>query len=131
MLEKTRIRAPIDGIILRRHLRAGESLAVSPTPTAIVSMADVSQLRVRMDVDETDIADVRVGQRAWVTADAFGARRFAGHVVRVGSMLGRKNVQTDAPAERQDNKVLETLIALDPGHPLRVGLRVDAYIAQQ
>jgi HlyD family secretion protein len=130
MLEKTRVRAPIDGVILRRHLLGGESVAVSSTPEPIVSMADLSQLRVRMDVDETDIADVRLGQRAWVTADAFGSRQFPGRVVRIGSMLGRKNVRTDAPAERQDTKVLETLIALEPGHPLPVGLRVDAFIAK-
>jgi HlyD family secretion protein len=129
MVEKTRVRAPIDGVILRRHLQTGESVAVLPTPTPIVTMADVARLRVRVDVDETDIAGIHPGQAAWVTADAYGTQRFSGRVLRVSEMLGRKNIRTDEPAERQDNNVLETLIDLDPGQTIPVGLRVDAYIS--
>jgi HlyD family secretion protein len=131
LLEKTRVRAPIDGVILRRHLQAGESLAVTPAPTAIVTMADVTRLRVRMDVDETDIAGARIGQPAWVTADAYGTRRFTGRVIRISEMFGPKNVRTDLPAERQDTKVLETLIELDAGQSLPIGLRVDAFITRK
>jgi HlyD family secretion protein len=115
-------------VILRRHLLAGESLAVSPSPAAIVTMADVSRLRIRVDVDETDIAGARVGRPAWVTADAYGTRRFTGRVVRISEMFGPKNVRTDVPAERQDTKVLEVLVDLDPGQTLPIGLRVDAFI---
>lgn len=49
-------------------------------------------------------------------------------VVRIGQILGRKNVYTDAPTERIDAKILETLIELDKGQRLPVGLRVSAYI---
>ncbi len=45
-----------------------------------------------------------------MTADAFGDRHFPGRVVRVGQILGRKNVRTDEPTERVDTKILETLI---------------------
>jgi hypothetical protein len=41
-------------------------------------------LRVRVDVDESDVAKLRVGQSAYVTADAYGDRRFTGRVVRIG-----------------------------------------------
>jgi HlyD family secretion protein len=71
---------------------------------------------------------VTAGQQAWVTADAYGDRRFAGTVLRVGEVLGRKNIRTDEPGERVDTKVLETLIDLEPGTRLPVGLRVDAFI---
>ena len=128
LLEKTRVRAPVDGVVLRRHLRAGESLAVLPVPSPIVTLADVSTLRVRVDVDEADIDGLRPGAEAWVTADAYGDRRFPGRVVRVGEMVGRTNIRTDRPAERIDHKVLETLIALGPSARLPVGLRVDAFI---
>ena len=130
LLGKTLVRSPVDGVVLRRHLRAGESLAVLPVPSPIVTLADVSRLRVRVDVDEADVAGLRVGQPAWVTADAYGTRRFAGMVTRVGAMLGRARIRTDAPAERIDHKVLETLVELAPGTALPVGLRVDAYIAR-
>ena len=74
------------------------------------------------------MAKVEVGQRAFVTADAFGTRRFPGKVVRVGQLLGRKNFRTDEPTERVDTKILETLVLLDDGHELPIGLRVQAYV---
>ena len=97
-------------------------------PDPIVTIGDNSVLRVRVDVDETDVAKIKVGQPAYVTADAYGKQRFLGHVVRVGNELGRKNVRTDEPTEKVDTKILETLVQLDPGIQLPDGLRVDAYI---
>jgi HlyD family secretion protein len=127
--EKTLIRSPIDGVILRKHHRSGESVSNSSTvPDPIVTIGDNSVLRVRMDVDETEVAKVQVGQAAYVTADAYGTEKFPGHVIRVGKELGRKNVQTDEPTEKVDTKILETLIQLDGGAQLPVGLRVDAYV---
>jgi ABC exporter DevB family membrane fusion protein len=127
--EKTMIRSPIDGIVLRKHHRSGESVSNSSTvPDPIVTIGDNSVLRVRVDVDETDVARIRVGQPAYVTADAYGKQKFLGHVVRVGNELGRKNVRTDEPTEKVDTKILETLVQLDPGIQLPDGLRVDAYI---
>ncbi len=129
MLEKTIVRSPIDGIVLRRHARAGESVSTQ-FDSPIVTLADRSSVRVRMDVDETDIARIRVGQPAYVTADAFGTRRFPGKVLRVGQLLGKKNVRTDEPTERVDQKVLETLIELEDGRDLPIGLRVRAFLGE-
>ena len=127
LVQKTVLRAPIDGVILRRHKQAGESVSLDSPSSAVVTLADTRVLRVRVDVDERDVATLAVGRRAWVTAGAYGERRFPGTVVRVGSMLGRKTVRTDEPREKADTKVLETLIELDPGAPLPVD-RVDAFI---
>jgi HlyD family secretion protein len=130
--EKTLIRSPIDGTVLRKHHRSGESVSNSSTvPDPILTVGDKQVLRVRVDVDETDVSKVLVGQRAYVTADAFGKRKFWGHVVRVGELLGPKNVRTDEPTERVDRKILETLVELDPGAQLPVGLRVDAFITAE
>lgn len=129
LLDKTTVRAPIDGIVLRRHRQAGESVSPDGAASTIVTVADVRMLRVRAEVDERDVARLEVGQAAWVTADAYGDRRFDGRVVRVGRMLGRKTVRTDEPAEKIDTKVLETLIELAPGTTLPVGLRVDVFIS--
>jgi HlyD family secretion protein len=129
LLAKTVVRAPLDGTVLRVVRRAGESVSVeSPDGGHLATVADLSVLRVRADVDERDVARLRVGQRAWVTADAYGDRRFTGKVIRVSEMLGRKNIRSEEPTEKVDTKVLETLIELDPGQRLPVGLRVDAYI---
>jgi HlyD family secretion protein len=127
--QKTFIRSPIDGAVLRKHHRSGESVSNSSTvPDPILTIGDRKTLRVRVDVDETDVSKVAMGQRAYVTADAYGTQKFWGHVVRVGQQLGPKNVRTDEPTEKVDTKILETLVELDPGSPLPDGLRVDAFI---
>lgn len=130
--EKTFIRSPIDGLVLRKHHRNGESVSNSSTvPDPILTVGDDHVLRVRVEVDETEVSKVQVGQKAYVTADAYGQRKFWGHVVRVGEELGRKNIRTDEPSERVDTKILETLVELNPGADLPVGLRVDGYITSQ
>jgi ABC exporter DevB family membrane fusion protein len=127
VLGKTYVRAPIDGIVLRRHRRSGESVSTQ-FESPIVTLADRSLVRVRVDVDESDVSKLRDGQAAYVTADAFGDRRFTGRVVRVGRILGRKTVRTDEPGERVDTKILETLVELTDGTELPLGLRVQAFI---
>jgi HlyD family secretion protein len=126
LLDKTIIRSPIDGVILRRQRNAGEAVTnIDPTPIAIVG--DLSRLRVRAEVDETDIGHVRLGQRVEVTADAYPGQRFGGQVARISQRLGAKLVNTGRPAERADMKVMQALIDLDPGVKLPVGLRVDVF----
>jgi len=132
VLDKTYLKAPIDGTVLRKFHRAGESVSNSATsPDPIFTVGDKRALRVRVDVDEADVSKLTLGQAAYVTADAYGNKRFAGRVVRVGQELGRKNVRTDEPTERVDNKILETLVELDNGVELPVGLRVNAYIVSE
>jgi len=65
---------------------------------------------------------------AYVTADAFGDRRFAGRLVRVGRMVGKKNIRTDEAKERTDAKILEVLIELADSRTLPPGLRVNAFM---
>ena len=126
-LGKTTIRSPLDGVVLRKFRHAGESVSTQ-FDSPVVTLADDSSLRVRLDIDETDVAHLRVGQPAYVTAEAYGSQKFTGHIIRVGHILGRKNVRTDEPSERVDTKILEALVQLDPGQKLPLGLRVDAYV---
>jgi HlyD family secretion protein len=130
--EKTLIKSPIDGTVLRKHHRQGESVSNSSTvPDPILTIGDKKVLRVRVEVDETEVSKVQVGQKAYVTADAYGSQKFWGKVVRVGEQLGRKNIRTDEPTEKVDSKILETLVELEPGSQLPVGLRVDAFIVPE
>lgn len=130
LLDKTVIRAPINGVVLRKHRKAGEGVSAA-AQTVILSLGDCARLRVRMDVDENDVGRLRIGQAAWVRADAYGDRKFPGVVVQIGQSVGRKNVFTGEPAEKLDANVLETLIELAPDAALPVGLRVDAYIVPE
>lgn len=127
LLEKTQIRSPVDGIVLKRELREGESVTtLNPLPLARIG--DMSQLFVRAEVDELDIANIAVGQHAVVSADALAGKSFNGKIVRVSKRMGRRQARSDNPAEKQDTRVLEALIALDGEPPLPVGLRVDVKI---
>lgn len=125
--EKTFVRAPLSGVVLRRHRKLGESVSTQ-FDTPIVTIADRSALRVRVDVDEADVSKIAVGQRAYVTADAFAGRKFWGRLVQIGQVLGKKNIRTDEPVERVDTKILEVLMQLDDGHELPLGLRVESFI---
>jgi HlyD family secretion protein len=126
---KTFLKAPFDGTILRKHHRTGESITNSSvTPDPVFTMGDVDSLRIRVDVDETDVGRVTNGQEVYVTAAAYPGQRFWGRVIRVAGQLGHKNARTDDPKEKVDTKILETLVQMGPGSHLPVGLRVDAFI---
>lgn len=125
--EKSFIRAPISGVILRKLRHTGESVSTQ-FDSPVITMADDSTLRVRLDVDESDVSKLRVGQQAYVTAEAYGTHPFRGHVIRVGRILGKKNIRTDEPSEHVDRKILETLVELDAGQQLPLGLRVDSFV---
>ena len=67
LLAKTAVTSPIDGIVLRRHRQAGESVSTQ-FDSPILTLTDRSSARVRVDVDESDVAKVEVGQHAYVIA---------------------------------------------------------------
>lgn len=125
-VERLCVRAPIDAEVLQVKVRKGELYSQGSEP--LVVLGDTTKLRVRMDVDERDIARVVVGAKAFVTADAFGAQRFTGKVVEVGRRFGRKNIRTDDPIEKNDTKVLETVIELEANTRLVPGQRVSSYV---
>jgi HlyD family secretion protein len=126
-VDRLAVRAPADGEVLQVRVRPGE-LYSAQSSAALVVLGDTSRLRVRMDVDERDVARLQLGGSAWVTADAFGDRRFTGKVVEIGRRFGRKNVRTDDPIEKNDTKILETLLELDGAPPLVPGQRVMSFV---
>jgi hypothetical protein len=91
-------------------------------------LGDMRAIRVRLDVDERDIARVKVGAAGYATLSAYPGRRFAGKVVEVAMRMGRKNVRTDDPVERLDVKILEVLLQMNEPEGLVPGIRVTAYV---
>lgn len=126
-LDKTVVRSPIDGTILRIYRHSGELVSIFFNQP-IVSLGDLSELYVRAEIDEADIAKLEPDMRAYVTAEAYGDRHFPGRVVRISPLLGKKSFLTEEAKERTDTKVLEVLIALKMPTPLRPGLRVTAFV---
>jgi RND family efflux transporter MFP subunit len=106
-LQSTRVVAPFAGTVLRKDAEVGEIVAPSSaggglTRTAIVTMADLRTLEVEVDVNEAYIAQVRGGQSARITLDAYPDTSFAGRV--------RQVVPT---ADRQKATVLVKVSILD------------------
>jgi multidrug resistance efflux pump len=131
-LDRLTIRAPIDGTVLQVKYRVGEYYnPASPSGVAVeplVVLGDLRAIRVRVDVDERDIARTGDGARGYVTLSAFPGRRFPGKVVEIGARMGRKNVRTDDPVERLDVKILEVVMQIEEPEGLVPGIRVTAYI---
>jgi HlyD family secretion protein len=75
------IYSPIDGVILNRSISVGQTVAASfSTPTLFVIAKDITKMQVQANVDEADIGDVKAGNRAAFTVDAFINDQFSGKV---------------------------------------------------
>jgi HlyD family secretion protein len=128
-IEKTLIRSPIDGAVLKLSRKTGETVTYLP-PTLIATVGDTKRLRVVADVDQADWARITPGMTAWVTADAFSNTRFRGTVTRRGEQAGSKKCLSDNPEERVDTKTVEVVIDLEPGVQLPIKSRVDIRIEE-
>jgi multidrug resistance efflux pump len=130
-LDQTTLRAPHDGVVLRRTAEVG-ALVTLMQPQPIVTLADLSRLEVRAEIDEADVAAIQVGQAAYATADAFGAQRFPIRIERVTRELGRKTARDDDPRARVDTRVLEVIARFDgaPGAALPIGLRMNVHLGR-
>ncbi len=83
-LEKTVIRSPVDGVVLLRSVEAGQTVAASlQTPVLFKIAGDLRKMEIVLAIDEADIGQVREGQTARFTVDAFPDRNFAGRVKQV------------------------------------------------
>ena len=76
-LDKAAVRSPIDGIVLDRKVQQGQTVAASfQTPVLFTLASDLSRMKLEVDIDEADIGQVREGQTATFSVDAFPQRRF-------------------------------------------------------
>ncbi len=100
--------APISGRILNILVKPGEQVGTG----AILSMGDTTTMRVVAEVYETDIARVRLDQRAIVNSRAL-PNPVGGKVVRIGNMIFKNDVLNVDPAARADARVVEVWIELD------------------
>ena len=83
-LAKAAIRSPIEGIVLNRKVERGQTVAASfQTPELFVIASDLTKLELTVNIDEADIGEVKVGQEATFTVDAYPARIFAAKVTEL------------------------------------------------
>lgn len=83
-LGRTEIRAPVDGVVIKRSVDVGQTVAASlQAPELFVIARDLRDMQVDASIDEADIGRIRVGQRASFTVDSFPGRSFNGEVKQV------------------------------------------------
>jgi HlyD family secretion protein len=87
-LSKVRLESPIDGIVTRRNIQQGETAVIGTmnnAGTVLLTLADMSVIQAEVEVDETNIPQVTLGQRAKVIIDALPDRTFTGRVTEIGN----------------------------------------------
>lgn len=83
-LERTSIKAPVDGIVIKRSVDAGQTVAASlQAPELFIIAKDLRDMEVQTSIDEADVANLRVGQPATFTVDAIPGRTFQGTIKQV------------------------------------------------
>ncbi len=83
-LSKAKIRSPVDGVVLKREIEPGQTVAASlQTPVLFVLAEDLARMRLHVFVDEADIGQVREGQSAAFSVDAWPGRRFPAEIIQV------------------------------------------------
>ncbi len=134
-LDKTVSRAPFNGLVTNVPVREGETVVVgiqNAEGSTLMTLADMSVITAEVKVDETDIVNLKLGQPADVSVDAFPGRVFKGHVTEVGdqALLRTTGVATSqSTTGTEEAKDFKVVVTLDQAYPeLRPGLSVNAKI---
>lgn len=108
-LNQAYVRAPIDGQILKIHTRIGEKI----NDSGIADLAQTDRMVAIAEVYQSDIANVKVGQTATITSQAFQGE-LRGTVMQIGLQVNQQNVFSNQPGENLDRRVIDVKIRLTP-----------------
>ncbi|MCK4334466.1 efflux RND transporter periplasmic adaptor subunit [candidate division WOR-3 bacterium] len=126
-LAKTRIYAPISGRVVRLNIEEGEAVmmgTMNNPGTVMMTLADLSAMQARVDVDESDVVNLKIDQHAQVKLDAMPDTAFRAKVVSI-SYMPSTNL-TSAAEGVTDFEVILNLVDIDPAQ--RPGMNVSADI---
>lgn len=87
-LSKVRIESPIEGIVTKRNIQEGETAVIGTmnnAGTVLLQLADMAVIQAEVEVDETNVPNVRISQIAKVSIDAIPDKTFKGHVSEIGN----------------------------------------------
>lgn len=123
-LQKTTRFSPIEGVVSSLSVKEGEFAVANFQSTPLMVIADMSEVNVEVKVDETDIANVKVGQIVKVKIDALGEQEIEGTVSEVGSSAITRSGQTIAQTQgSQEAKDFKVVVKLLPDEATRSKLR--------
>jgi HlyD family secretion protein len=126
-LAKTQVRSPMDGIVTAKRVEEGEVavIGIQNSPgTVLLTISDMSVVETELEVDETSIPSVKLGQEARIRIDAYPNQTFKGVVTEVGG-------SPILPAQGQTSNAIKFLVKVeikDPPPDIKPGLSVSADI---
>ena len=120
-VEVRQIRAPFDGRIVKRNAKPGDGISTLNV-TELFQLAPAAPRIVRADIDEAFIDHVKVGMPAEIISETNPDQKWQGKIIRIGEVFGSRK-QTDDPNERQDVRVVDTVLSLNDER-VRIGQRV-------
>jgi HlyD family secretion protein len=111
-LDSTEIKAPISGTVLQRIVERGEmvtpsAIGESGARTSVVSLADLQDLQIELDISQTDFARLKMSQRADITPEAFPNLRYQGFIAEIAPEANRAKatVQVKVKVENPDEQL--------------------------
>lgn len=124
LVAKARIVAPLSGTVLERHVEPGETIAHG---TPVVTIADLSRVRVEAEVDEYDAERVRVGMPVVIRAEG-DAAEVHGVVEEIPDSVTTRRIKPPDPARPVDTRVLLVKVSLSGAAAPKLGRRVQVEI---
>jgi RND family efflux transporter MFP subunit len=126
LVDKTIITAPIDGVVIARHVEPGETIA---TGAELVTIADLSRTRVEAEIDEYDAARMQLGASVLVNAEGFD-RGWKGTIEEIPDSVVNRRLKPQDPSKPIDTRVLLVKVAFAEETPLKLGQRVEVKVLQ-
>lgn len=129
-LGRATLRSPVNGVILSRQIEVGQTVAASfNAPTLFVIADDLTQMKLEVKVDEADVGQVKEGQEANFSVDAYPGKTFAARIVRVN--VGSNSASTGTTTTASSSNVVSygaVLSVANPDLALRPGMTAMARI---
>ena len=124
-LRKTRIVAPISGTVVSRDVDPGETVEIGD---AVVTVADLTRLRVEGEADEADAASLNLDAEVEIRADGYAGQSWRGRIEDVADSVTLRRIKPQDPGRPTDTRVLTVKVAFAERVPLKLGTTVNLTI---
>ena len=124
---RTRVRAPIDGVVVSRSVNPGETVNLG---TPLLRIVDLKRLRIEAEVDEFDIPRCQPGARPRSPRQDYSGQSWQGTVEEIADSLVPRRIRPEDPGRPTDTRVLPVRIAFSQPTPLKLGQHVEVKIAE-
>jgi HlyD family secretion protein len=122
---KFRIIAPIGGVVIARLADPGQTVMPG---SSLVTIVDLSRLRVEAEVDEFDIARVTLGAKATITVEGYPGQFWQSKIEEIADAVAARQTRPEDPGRPADTRVLRVRLALLEHTPLKLGQHVEVEI---